>query len=215
LRRATLPYPLPLSLNAPDSLNYLAQKAAIAGTLLRPNPKGESVMATDWPGYVGMATGIFGALMGFLGYRRSNHIKTLELRLELRKDLGEAHESLSTLRTVIESAASSRPRVLAMKGLGRSGNMVAWSQTVETDRAEVERLAALLRDDAADFTTLSSEQLASEIVSAHKLKASLSTLVDKYRGELAADDEARRQRHHEVITMTAAQMHPSNRPVRA
>lgn len=171
-------------------------------------------MATDWPGYAGMATGIFGAVMGFLGYRQSSRNRAQDLRLELRKALGEAHEALSTLRAVIEAAANSRPRVLAMRGLGRSGNMIAWEQSVATDRAEVDRLAALLRDEAADFTALSAEQLEPEIVSTHKLKASLFTLIEKYRGELAADDEARRQRHQEVVTITAAQMAPGNRPDR-
>lgn len=141
------------------------------------------MMATDWPGYVGMAsgifgavTGIFGAVMGFLGYRQSNRNKMQDLRLELRKGLGEAHEALSTLRALIEAAANSRPRVLAMRGPGGSGNMIAWEQSVGTDRAEVDRLAALLRDEAADFTTLSAEQLEPEIVSTDKLKAGLSTL---------------------------------------
>jgi hypothetical protein len=213
LRAAALAYPLQLSLNALDSLNYFAKKAAIAGTLPIPNPKGESVMA-DLPGYIGILTGLIGTFIGIAAYVRSNQVKKLDLRLELRKGLGDAHEALSTLQAVMEAAANSRPRVLAMRGLGGSGNMIAWEQSLATDRAEVDRLAPLLRDEAADFTALSTEQLESEIVSAHKLKASLATLVDKYRGELAADDEARRQRHHEVVTMTAAQMAPANRPDR-
>lgn len=163
---------------------------------------------TDLASYVGMVTGIIGAVMGVIAYLRSNQIKKLDLRLELRKGLGDAHEALRILRAVIESAANSRPRVLAMRGLGRSGNAVAWDRAIEVDRAEVERLAALLRSESADFTALSGEQLESEIVAAHKLKASMYTLIEQYRGELAADDEARRQRHQEVVTMTATQMHP-------
>jgi hypothetical protein len=163
----------------------------------------------DLASYVGMVTGTIGTVMGVIAYVRSNQIKKLDLRLELRKALGDAHEALSTLRAVIDSAANSRPRVLAMRGLGRSGNAVTWDRDVEVDHAEVERLAALLRSENAGFTALSAEQLESEIVAAHKLKASMDTLIKKYRGELSADDEARRQRHQEIVTMTAAQMRPS------
>lgn len=163
---------------------------------------------SDLASYIGIVTGIVGAVMGIIAYVRSNQIKKLDLRLELRKELGDTHETLSTLRAVIESAANSRPRVLAMSGLSRSGNAVAWDRALQVDRAEVERLAALLRGESADFTSLSGEELESEIVAAHKLKASMRTLVEKYRGELAADDEARRQRHQEIVWMTAAQARP-------
>jgi hypothetical protein len=163
---------------------------------------------TDWTGYVGMVTGIIGAVMGIAAYLRSNQIKKLDLRLELRKGLGDAHQALSTLRAVIESAANSRPRVQAMRGLSRSGNAAAWDQAVEADRADVDGLATLLRGENADFSVLSADQLESEIVAANRIKASLSTLIEKYRGALAADDEARRQRHQEVTAVTAAQMRP-------
>jgi hypothetical protein len=168
----------------------------------------------DLPGYIGILTGLVGTFIGIAAYVRSNQIKKLDLRLELRKGLGDAHEALSTLRAVMEAAANSRPRVLAMRGLGRSGNMAAWEQSIAADRVRLEEIAVTLRSEGGDFTSLSPEQLESEIVSAHRIKASLSTLVDKYRGELAADDEARRQRHHEVVAMTAAQMAPGNRPDR-
>ena len=212
---AAPPFPLPFHYhsNALERLNYLAAKRKIAATLLIPNPKGESVMA-DLPGYIGILTGLIGTFVGIAAYVRSNQIKRLDLRLEVRKGLGDAHEALSTVRAVMEAAANSRPRVLAMRGLGKSGNMVAWEQSIAADRVRMEEIAVTLRSEGGDFTTLSPEQLESEIVSSHRIKASLSTLVDKYRGELAADDEARRQRHHEVVTMTAAQVTPANRPDR-
>jgi ribosomal protein L21E len=42
---------------------------------------------TVWTGYVGMVTGIVGAVIGIAAYLRSNKIKKLDLRLELRKGL--------------------------------------------------------------------------------------------------------------------------------
>ncbi|CAN7268615.1 hypothetical protein [Caballeronia sp. LjRoot31] len=159
-------------------------------------------------GYIGILTGLIGTFVGIAAYVRSDQIKKLDLRLEVKKGLGDAHEALSTLRAVMEAAANSRPCVLAMRGLGRSGNMVAWEQSIAADRVRLEAIAATLRSEGGDFTALSAEQLESEIVAAHKIKASLLTLIEKYRGELLADDEARRQRHQEVVVLTAAQMRP-------
>lgn len=96
---------------------------------------------SDWARYVGMATGLFGAVMGYVGYRRSDQIKALDLRLELRKGLASAHESLVTLRDLLDSAATSRMTTLAARGLGRSGASVAWEQALTADRAEIDRLA--------------------------------------------------------------------------
>lgn len=153
-----------------------------------------------------MVTGISGAVMGYIGYRRSNQIKALDMRLDLRKALSDSHESLTTLRALMESAVGSRRAVLAAKGLYRSGNMVAWEQALETDRAEVEKIAASIRNEDANFAALSVEQLESETVAAHRVKASLSALVEKYRGEIAADDDARRQIGQQQTAMAAARM---------
>jgi hypothetical protein len=43
-------------------------------------------------------------------------------------------------------------------------------------------------------------------VAAHKIKASLSKLAEKYRGELAADDDIRRQIGHQQTAIAAARM---------
>ncbi|MGF6369784.1 hypothetical protein OKW40_002534 [Paraburkholderia sp. RAU6.4a] len=147
----------------------------------------------DWTGYVGMATGIFGAVMGFIGYRRSNQIKALDLRLDLRKALGDAHNSLSTLRAMMNTAAQSRRAILAAKGLGGSGAMAAWNRMADVDLADIDTIAASLRSEDADFSALPAEHLEFEIVFAHKIKNRLSTLIDKYRDELAADAAAREQ----------------------
>ncbi|MFY4698783.1 hypothetical protein [Burkholderia glumae] len=147
----------------------------------------------SWTDYVGTATGILGAVMGFMGYRRSSQVKSLDLRLELRKSVSDSHTTLATLRGMIDLAARSRPAVLAAQGLYQSGNRIAWEQALGTDKAEVDKIAASIRGENVDYTALSSETLESEIVAAHKANSSLNALIEKYRGELAADDEARRR----------------------
>ncbi|MFP6558886.1 hypothetical protein WJ542_11285 [Paraburkholderia sp. B3] len=163
-------------------------------------------------GMVGMATGISGAVMGYIGYRRSNQIKALDLRLALRKDLGEARESIGTLRQVMSQADGSRKANMAARGLGRSGAMVVWEQTLEADRAEVTKIAAAIPREGTDFSAMSEKQLESEIIAAHKIKTSLSTLVEKYRGELAADADSRRQIAGQQTAMTAARIQAAKPP---
>lgn len=157
-------------------------------------------------GIVGMVTGISGAIMGYVAYRRSNQIKALDLRLALRKDLGEARESITTVRDLMVSAAGSRRATLAARQLGRSGAMDAWEQALEADRAEVTKIAAAIPHEGTDFSAMSEKQLESEIIAAHKLKTSLSTLVEKYRSEVAADDDARRQIGQQATAIAAARI---------
>lgn len=160
-------------------------------------------------GVVGMVTGISGAVMGYVGYRRSNQNKALDMRLALRKDLGEAHQSITLLRELMTSATGSRKAVLAARGLGRSGATITWEQALEADRVTVENLAAAIRGEDDDLGTLSTNQLESETVAVHRIKTRLSTLIENYRGELAADDEARRQIMQQATTMAAARMRQS------
>ncbi|MBX3905260.1 hypothetical protein QZM25_32185 [Burkholderia contaminans] len=160
-------------------------------------------------GLVGMMTGISGAVMGYLGYRRSNQIKALDLRLALRKDLGEARESITTLRQLMADAEASRKATLAARGLGRSGAMVVWEQTLETDRAEVTKISAAILLEGTNFAAMSEKQLESEIIAAHKIKTGLSTLVEKYRGELATDADSRQQIGQQATAMAAARMSQS------
>jgi hypothetical protein len=79
---------------------------------------------SDWTGYVGMVTGLIGATMGFIAYRRSNQIKALDLRIQLRKDLTSGHESIATLRDLTNRADRSRRHIQAARGLTGSGAAV-------------------------------------------------------------------------------------------
>ncbi|MGY4728279.1 MULTISPECIES: hypothetical protein [Burkholderia] len=160
-------------------------------------------------GVVGMATGISGAVMGYLGYRRSNQIKALDLRLALQKDLGEARESITTLRQLMADAEGSRKATLAARGLGRSGALMVWEKALELDRAEVTKISAAIPRESSDFSAMSEKQLESEIIAAHKIKTCLSTLVEKYRGELATDADSRRQIGQQATAMAAARMSQS------
>ena len=101
----------------------------------------------DWIGYVGMATGIIGAItgisgaiMGYVSYRRSNNLKSLDLRIELRKSVNVAQSSLQQLAKLIEYANRSRQAVASAMGRYQSGMMEKWKQEVEADNNAVKIL---------------------------------------------------------------------------
>jgi hypothetical protein len=157
-------------------------------------------------GIVGTVTGVAGSIMGFLGYRRSNQIKSFDLRVALQKDLTEARESVNVLQKLIGSAEGSRRSTLAARGLGRSGAMDVWVKAIASDREEAERIAASIPSASADYSSMPESQLEDAIISAHRAKIALSVLIEKYRGELAADDDARRQIGQQATTMAAARL---------
>lgn len=161
---------------------------------------------SDWTGYVGMATGVFGAVVGYLGYRRATHIKNLDMRLELRKALREAHESIRTLPEIIEQANRSRRAVMAARGHGRSGAMNVWVDAVTRDREAVTNIAPTVRDEGADFTLMTAEQLEEEIIAVDKINATLRAMLKKYEDARRGDDETRAQIGQQVTAMAAARM---------
>ncbi|MCO2636803.1 hypothetical protein FA314_32500 [Pseudomonas aeruginosa] len=143
--------------------------------------------------YIGAATGVVGMVAGIYSLIRTHKIKSLDLRLELRTIVADVHVALATARGLLTLGDRSRQRVLAARGLGGSGAMVAWRQAVEGDQAELDRLAAAARSEDANFTALSHERLEAEVVAARKARARLAELIEKYRAAYAEDDEMRRE----------------------
>jgi hypothetical protein len=84
--------------------------------------------------------------------------------------------------------------------------MVVWEQTLETDRAEVTKISAAVPREGTDFAVMSEKQLEFEIIATHKIKTSLSTFIEKYRGELATDSDAQRQIGQQATAIAAARM---------
>lgn len=164
-------------------------------------------------GIIGAITGIAGVITGWLGCSKSKHIKSLDLRLELRKGLASAHHELATARSLLELGAHLRRRILAATGHGQSGNMVAWNQAVAADSAALDRIAPMLRSETADFTTLKDRQLESEIVAAHRLVAELSGTSAKYREAFQADEERRREIRRNVVDRTNQMMAANERGI--
>ena len=145
-----------------------------------------------WTSYVGMATGIIGALTGMIGYRKASNLKSLDLRLELRKEINSAHSNIKQLDTLINSANGSKIAVFAARGLLRSSMTENWKASVATDENTVQILKNNLPQPEANFQSYSQFELESKLIEIHKINSEIAIFTDKYNGELAKDDENRR-----------------------
>ena len=152
-----------------------------------------------WTSYVGMITGIIGAItgiagaiMGYVSYKRSNSLKSLDLRLQLRKCVTEVLASFSHLEELIEYSNESRQAVAAAKGTFNSGWMTKWKQDVESDKNSIRHLGetAPLADD--NYDNLNSKDLESKLVEVHRLQVQVDALRKKYDDAVRADDEDRK-----------------------
>ena len=97
--------------------------------------------------YIGAVTGAVGMVAGIYSLVRTHKIKSLDLRLELRTTVADVHRALATAGGLLTLGDRSRQRVLAARGLGGSGAMVAWRQAVERDQTELDKLAAAARGE--------------------------------------------------------------------
>ena len=174
------------------------------GTILSNKNIREKVVA-DWTGIVGIVFGAYGAWTGHRGYKRANEIKALDVRLELRKALSDAHGSLSELRDLIAKSERERPGINAM--IGRNGGAVtAWERAIQTDKDQIDVIAQPLRSLEADFAILTPEQMERDIIATHSAKRSLGVLIEKYKSELAWDAEQRRIKTESVNAHTTAML---------
>ena len=142
-------------------------------------------------GVIGAITGITGGILGVISYRRSNQIKSLDLRLELKKSLNIANAAYIEGIEIIEESLKSRIAVSSAQGKLRSGGMDKWKERVESDKVYLNNLKESLPSTESEFKEFNANQLEQLIVKAHELQTSLSKLVTKYREEIARDDKDR------------------------
>jgi len=156
-------------------------------------------MEPHWTGYVGMITGIVGAItgvvgaiMGYVGYRRSTSLKSLDLRLELRKAGNNVQAGLSQLEKLIEDANHSREAVAAATGRFGSGTVVKWKQDVEVDKNVAKQLSQNAPPAEKNYDDLSPKELESKLVEVHRVQVQIDELREKYDAAVRADDEERK-----------------------
>lgn len=146
-----------------------------------------------WTSYVGMAAGLIGAFTGIIGYRKASSLKSLDLRLELRKSTHNAHTDLNQLEDLINRADKSRNMVASARSFLGSGRMITWKKDIETDKAKLEPLLNNAPDPEGNPEKYSQSKLELKLIEIHKFQMEINDLKEKYVAELLKDDEERKQ----------------------
>ena len=143
-------------------------------------------------GSIGAITGVAGAIMGYVGYRRSNKMKALDLRLELRKAVSDARLALEQLRDLIRNASKSRVNNLAARGMSQSGAMNAWNAEVKANNVKLGKLHQRVPAEGINYNTFGPNELESDLVAVYKCQKEIDALRDKYVSAMRSDKESRK-----------------------
>lgn len=152
----------------------------------------------DLLGYIGAISGVFGAVTGlagavvaYIGYRKTERLKSLDLRLELRKAIAALQMEVHDMPALVNQAEKSRMAVGSATGMFQSGAMEKWSMRWEADRKSIEEHRARLEELNVDYAAATPVELEANLVEAHRLQTSVSKLKDFYASSLTEDDRKR------------------------
>lgn len=142
-------------------------------------------------GVVGAITGIAGAIMGYISFYRTGTLKSLDLRLELKRAEADLHLVVNGLSEQIEHAKRSRQAVLAATGQLNSGFAQKWATQWELDFGAATEMITKLPKSDSNYSSMSHSELEERLVHIHTELARANKLKEKYEVELAADNKER------------------------
>ena len=142
-------------------------------------------------GIVGAITWTVGSVLGWISYRRSQQIKRLDLRLELRKQVADVRSVIDALPGLLERSQASHIAVLAAMGMAQSGASESWMAAWKSDFQTAKDLAREAPDADETYQHAKHQDLETKLVEVHTLATKVVALRDKYLTELASDDKER------------------------
>ncbi len=144
-------------------------------------------------GIIGAVTGVTGSILGYVAYRRTDQLKTLDLRLELRKSETTLNAVGKELVPLLDYAKNSKKAVSAASGMLGSGAISKWISDWEADRTSAVTLTEGLPSTNDNYSDLSPTELEAKLVQVHSLQSAIDHLKKKYEESVAADDRDREQ----------------------
>ena len=157
-------------------------------------------------GIVGAVTGIAGAVVAVLAFRRTSELKSLDLRLELRRTESTLRSDIQDLVPLLERAKKSRTKLAAAQGSFNSGATAHWLSQWDSDLAEANQLVAGTTALDIDCSGFSQAKLEARLVTVHKLQHQVAQLSGKYDVSLAEDDSGREQLRADQRVITQARL---------
>lgn len=153
-----------------------------------------------WASYIGMGTGIIGALtgisgaiVGFISYRKISSLKSLDLRIATKSAKDEFEVSMRKLNAIANKAVRSRPRIASAIGGVVSGMMTEWQQDIDARKDRTTELIDHFSSRQSNYDRMSANELENALVELRRWKGLTDAIVGEYEGDLAWDDEQGRQ----------------------
>lgn len=141
---------------------------------------------------LGAITGIAALVFTYINYRRLQKIKSLDLRIELRKQVAEVRAVIDGLPELLERAGKSRDAALSALGTLLTGyHQQVWKPAFASDIETAKNLATELPAADEVFQRASHQELEERLLEIHALGLKGKQLREKYLAELASDDRDR------------------------
>jgi hypothetical protein len=142
-----------------------------------------------WTSYVGMLTGIVGIGVALFSNWKVNKIKSLDLRIELKKLALNTQSNLEQLEELMELANRSRINMSAALGRTGSGQMVKWKDDYQKDILIKDDLLKRAPDITKKYLNLTPHELEDNLIELHDYAGKVIYLCDKYKQTIKKDEE--------------------------
>ncbi len=139
--------------------------------------------------FVGAITGVSAILISINANKKVNDIKSLDLRVELKKDIVTLKKEFEELKSIIVLANQSREAISAAKGVFNSGMMEKWKRDIITDTEIINNIKGGLPRSEEECQSYSLVQLESELINIHSLLFDIRSLSEKYKKTMQSDEK--------------------------
>ncbi|MEZ8826394.1 hypothetical protein AB6E04_18725 [Vibrio amylolyticus] len=162
----------------------------------------------NWIDYVGVAFGLVGAIAGCTGafisyknYKKVQQVKSLDLRIELRRTINEVKALLVETESLLPRAYKSRLSVHSATGMLGSGAAANWKAEHKKDLQSLESIKERFSRAESNLSTDSYVALEHKLDAIDQLKLDLLPIVNKYQVAFKEDNKARERikDHHEKL----------------
>ena len=146
-------------------------------------------------GLIGAVAGIFGLIMGYVAYRRSNELKKSDRRVDLHKITNDTRIAGEDLLELVKLAIRSRRAINNAIGMFHSGAMKKYESQHEADSRQATELFEQVakRTKEPNYDAKSLRQLEQELVEIHRIKSEIDHLTRRYKESIQQDENQRHQ----------------------
>ena len=146
-----------------------------------------------WTSYVGMISGIGGAILAIVSLRKTSSLKSLDLRMVLSEMRNEVEFNISQVNNLITEANGSRVGMSsAISGFGSSA-MVNWKTELEGDQKTIDMLTSEFSNTSDNLDMLNQKKLEKQISKVHKIQLKIIELKNKYIESIDKENESQKE----------------------